>query len=514
MTKLRKRTATLLAFAGLIGTSLGAVGAAPAGASVPGIAYPSGLGILNGAMQVFWNAPSSDGGSAVTGYTVTAYDGSSNVVGTCSPSSLSSLQCTVTGLTNGTPYTFTVIATNADGDSAESPASSPAAPSTTPDAPSSTWALIPGDGTVDVGWYDPAWNGGSDISGYTVTASPGGATCTYAPGDTPTFSPSGHESDPRCTVSGLSNGTSYSFSITATNFVGSSSPYEAGSATPVGSPSAPSNVSVLRQFAGNAVVTWSFASSDGGSAITSYVATASPGGQTCSTFATWNECTIYGLDEGQTYTFTVAAVNAVGTGPSSGLSAPLLKNGLPDAPTNVTVAKGKDTARVSWTKPSGAAALGYSSVRGYLVTASPGGQQCYTKGATKASCVVVGLVPGVSYRFSVQTWTLAGLGAASAQTSAVQLGNVPGAPKQVKVTSTGAGKALVTWLAPASNGGVTITSYLVTSNASASSCTTAGLVHECEFTGLPVGFKATFSVKATNLIGTSSAGRSKAFKIS
>jgi len=61
-------------------------------------------------------APLSDGGSAITGYTVTSNPGSFIGTGSASP-------ITVTGLTNGTAYTFTVIATNSNGNSSPSIAS-------------------------------------------------------------------------------------------------------------------------------------------------------------------------------------------------------------------------------------------------------------------------------------------------------------------------------------------------------------------------------------------------------
>jgi peptidoglycan/xylan/chitin deacetylase (PgdA/CDA1 family) len=72
-------------------------------------------------VSVSWTAPSSDGGSPITGYTVTASPGGA----TCSTTG--ALSCMVTGLTNGTAYTFTVKATNSVG---TGPASSPSAPVT------------------------------------------------------------------------------------------------------------------------------------------------------------------------------------------------------------------------------------------------------------------------------------------------------------------------------------------------------------------------------------------------
>ena len=70
---------------------------------------------------VTFTAPASDGGSAITGYTVTSSPGGITAAGVASP-------ITVTGLTNGTSYIFTVVATNAVGDSPSSTASSPVTP--------------------------------------------------------------------------------------------------------------------------------------------------------------------------------------------------------------------------------------------------------------------------------------------------------------------------------------------------------------------------------------------------
>ena len=73
---------------------------------------------------VTWTAPASDGGSAITKYTVTSSpDGK-----TASTPDGSTLQATVTGLTPGTAYTFTVVATNAAGDGPASAASNSVTP--------------------------------------------------------------------------------------------------------------------------------------------------------------------------------------------------------------------------------------------------------------------------------------------------------------------------------------------------------------------------------------------------
>src|ERR1035438_4833838 len=67
---------------------------------------------------------------------------------------------------------------------------------------------------------------------------------------------------------------------------------------------------------GGAVVTWSPPASNGGSPVSGYVITASPGGKTVAT-ASVTSFLVGGLTNGTAYRFTVAAVNAAGTGPAS-----------------------------------------------------------------------------------------------------------------------------------------------------------------------------------------------------
>lgn len=81
--------------------------------TVPGI--PTNVSALPGNSQatVIFNAPTSNGGSPITGYIVTSNPENKTGTGTVSP-------ITITGLTNGTTYTFTVAATNVVGNSPQS----------------------------------------------------------------------------------------------------------------------------------------------------------------------------------------------------------------------------------------------------------------------------------------------------------------------------------------------------------------------------------------------------------
>jgi hypothetical protein len=187
---------------GLTHQSLIAFSFAPANATAPG--SPTGVSATAGdtSATVSWNAP-ANGGSPITGYTVTSNpDGvTASAVGT---------SVTVHGLTNGTTYTFAVTATNGVGTSGSSAPSNPVtpAPLTVPDPPTGV-AATAGNAQANVSWTAPASSGGSPILGYTVTSNPAGGTATTL-GATST------------TVTGLTNGTSYTFSVTASNVIGPS----------------------------------------------------------------------------------------------------------------------------------------------------------------------------------------------------------------------------------------------------------------------------------------------------
>ncbi len=86
-----------------------------------------------------------------------------------------------------------------------------------PGAPRSVQG-VGGNQQVVLSWQAPASNGGGAILSYTVTASPGGATC--------------QTSSTSCTITGLTNGTAYSFAVVATNNGGNSNSASAGPITP------------------------------------------------------------------------------------------------------------------------------------------------------------------------------------------------------------------------------------------------------------------------------------------
>jgi hypothetical protein len=83
---------------------------------------PSASSSDPGSASVAWATPLSDGGSIVDRYTVTAVDTTNSAHGgqTCTTNSATATSCSVSGLTGGDTYTFSVTATNGSGTSASS----------------------------------------------------------------------------------------------------------------------------------------------------------------------------------------------------------------------------------------------------------------------------------------------------------------------------------------------------------------------------------------------------------
>jgi alpha-tubulin suppressor-like RCC1 family protein len=94
-------------------------------ASVPGKPLDVVATAGDGNATVKWTRPDSDGGSTITGYVATSSPDSKACAWTSG-----SLSCTVSGLTNGVPYTFTVTATNGVGTGSASDPSSSVTPRT------------------------------------------------------------------------------------------------------------------------------------------------------------------------------------------------------------------------------------------------------------------------------------------------------------------------------------------------------------------------------------------------
>src|SRR6476646_418861 len=119
------------------------------------------------------------------------------------------------------------------------------------------------------------------------------------------------------TNTGLANGTTYYYKVSALNAIGEGGLSNERSAILLAQATVPGAPSLTSATPGNGQVSlaWGAPASNGGSAITSYTAPASPAGSTCASAGT--SCTVIGLSNCTSYSFTVRATNAIGTGSPS-----------------------------------------------------------------------------------------------------------------------------------------------------------------------------------------------------
>ena len=429
----------------------------------------------DGAATVAFTPPGSTGG-ALTGYVITSTPESKTATVDAHASS-----GTVTGLTNGTQYTFTVAATNAAGKGKESNPSNAVTPRGLPGQPTAVTA-VRGDGSATVSWTAAPGNG-APITSYKATAQPGGATATT--------------SGTSVTVTGLTNGSAYTFTVAATNVVGEGSASDASAAvTPAGAPLAPTGLTVTEVAVRSARLSWT-AGGDNGSPITGYTVQQSITNGTTFTAAaatvTGTTASVTGLANGQAYKFRVQGQNAIGGGAVSAASAAVTTPNVPGAPTGVTATAGNAQASVTWTAP---ASNGGSAITGYTVTAAPGGASATTSGALTA--VIPGLTNGTAYTFTVVATSAVGSSVASAASAPVTPAGLPAAPTGV-FGDRGNGQVLVHWTAPDS-GGSPLTGYVINASGGASA-TAAGAATSAVVTGLTNGTAYTFTVTASNAAG-------------
>ena len=296
----------------------------------------------NARAEVVWSNSGNDGGSPVTSYTVTAYLGGAlfKTVTVAAPEGGCSAppgwcSATVTGLTNGTAYTFKVASTNAVGTGPARSAPWAVTPRTVPGAPTGVTAN-PGNGQATVNWNAPLDNGKSAITSYTITAYSGGnilktveATGTSVP------------------VTGLVNGTAYTFTVAANNIAGTG-PASSASApvTPRTVAGPPENLTVVSVGDGQVGLVWDSPTSDGGASVSSFTVTVRSGDTLVTNVTAWvPTALITGLINGVAHTFEVTATNAAGAGPGVA-TGPVTPRTIPGAPTGVVASPGDGQASV------------------------------------------------------------------------------------------------------------------------------------------------------------------------
>ncbi|CAK0780793.1 hypothetical protein CCP3SC15_70046 [Gammaproteobacteria bacterium] len=390
-------------------------------------------------------------------------------------SGVTGTNATITGLVNGVKYYFKIKAINTAGTSTYSNEvnATPAAPPPTPTLTS----VVAGVGQVVLRWSSVATATSYNI--YQGTISGGEALVI-----------SGLTGTTR-TITGLTNGTTYFFTVTAVTNGGVSAFSNELSATPQAALLAPA---INSATPGNAAVTLKWSTVTGATSYNIFWGTVAGGENQTRTGVIGKAVAITGLVNGTTYFFKMKAVNASGTSPfSNEVSA--TPNTPPSAPVINTAVPGDMQVTLNWTSVTGATSYNvYDGV-------SSGGEfpTPILTGLTGNSVVVTGLTNGVPYFFKMRAVNTGGASGLSNELSTTP-GPTPRAPTVRSVTP-GNSQVTVKWTAVAN--AISYNIYWGTSAGGENLQKTALTGTSAVITGLTNGTTYFFTMKAVNASGTS-----------
>jgi cysteine-rich repeat protein len=460
---------------------------------VPGA--PTGATAVAGDGQavITWTAPVATGGSAITGYVVTPSPATPGTMAQTVGASVHT--ATLTGLVDGTSYTFAIVATNAIGDG---PAAVTAltTPLGKPAKPTGVTAIA-SVGQVTVSWA-AIDSRGAPLTKVTVKANTG-ANVVAAGNATSAI------------VTGLTNGTAYTFTVFATNAVGDGPASDpTASSTPGGLAGAPV-LTAATPGDKQVSLTWTAPGDTGGVALTGYTIdwTGGAGGTQTTADATTTAATIAGLTNGTAYTFTIYAVNARGPGAASNALAATPMSFPPGAPTLVDAMSALGTPgaiTVAFTAPTN---TGSTPITGYVLIATNVTSSAQTStqlGSTATSGTITGLLGGSSYTVAVAAINTGGQGALSNSSMPIAITSAPAAPASLTATSKPE-EVDLSFPVPDS-GGSAITRYDLEQTASGVVTVIAdatvgitGTTATAHVTGLQDGATYSFRVRADNQLG-------------
>ncbi|MFZ9651521.1 MAG: fibronectin type III domain-containing protein, partial [Ilumatobacteraceae bacterium] len=282
-------------------------------------------------------------------------------------------------------------------------------------------------------------------------------------------------------------------------------------------PIAPSTPRDLVVVAGNAsaALSWLAPTTDNGSSVTDYlIEFSSNSGSTWSTFndgvSTSTSATVTGLTNATTYSFRVKASSSAGTSDASNVVS--TTPGIPGEPTSLRPTALNQSVRLTWSAP---ALNGGSAVTDYIVeytTDVNAGYTLFDDGvSTSTTATVTGLTNGTSYFFRVKAVNSIGTGQPSGVASGAPWAIVvPSAPVDVRVTNIELNQIALSWSAPVSDGGSSVSDYLIeySSNAGLVWATFAdptSTIRSTTVTGLVNATSYIFRVSAINISGTGAA---------
>ena len=364
----------------------------------------------NGQVQLSWTAPVTNGGLAVTDYTI-QYSSDSGATWHTFPHAASvATTTTVTGLTNGTNYLFRVASVNDVGAGLYSANSSVVIPATSPDAPSALLG-VRGNRQVQLSWTAPVSNGGLPVKDYLIQYSSDSGSSWQTVSHAASVATT-------ATVTDLKNGTNYLFRVASVNDVGTGLFASTVSKIVPGLVAPPPSGLVASRGNGVVRLSWKAPTSTAGIRVADYaVQYSTNGGASWATVrdgvSTRTSAVLSGLTIGRDHIFRVASVGRAGTGDFSSPSGVVRPATVPQAPVRLMATAGLGQAIVSWASP---VSDGGSPITQYLVQYAPRGGRWVTAtsvGGSTTSVTVSGLASNRQYGFRVFAVNDLGMGVSS-----------------------------------------------------------------------------------------------------
>ena len=436
-----------------------------------------------------WVAPASDG--VITNYKIFR-DGSliatlGNVL----------TYTDITGTTPGQSYEYNISAVSAVGEGAQS-ADIVVSAGTNPDAPTNLTVtpLAGADHRLD--WTAPSYNGGIAISNYIIQRSESsntGFTTIATVGNVLTYT----DQDTNLVLN-----TIYYYQVLAVNSIGNSPASNVSNGLTGDKPNAITDVTVTAVANKQINVNWSapnanyypitsyqvFASENGGVAV-------SVGTPTITLFQHTN------LNIGSTYTYSVYAINSLGTSNISN-TPNALAGDIPGVPTNLTVTPiVPSRLDVSW----GASTPNAYTPTYTLAFSTNSGSTWNETTYTNLSALIqshTNLVNGQTYQYKVSATNALGTSAYTADVSG-KAGDIPSTPTNIQITTVSTTQLTFAWGIPNDNG-YTLTGYLVEQSTDNQQWTILNSNYQSNVyydSGLTQNTQYYYRVSAINALGTS-----------
>ena len=476
-------------------------------------ATPDGL---QGSTQIrlSWRAPSDDGGSPITGYRIErAVTRSGPWIIHVASTGSATTSYTHTGLDPKTTRFYWVRALTVEGHGDPSNVAEGTTNAARPGQPRNLRAQAAGPTSITLDWEEPASDGGEPITGYTIRErGPSGTWITIQSntGSTATT----------FERTGLQPATAYRYQVAAINRLGTGQwSFEAGTGTYAQAPGAPVGLTARAVGTARIDLSWSAPRNNGGDSIRAYRIEKSDDER-----RTWQPLRRSTNSKGTTFSdvnlqpattrhYRVAAINGAGTGPFSNIADATTDATVPGAPRSLDAeADGTSRIELSWRAP---ARDGGTRITGYRIEVSEDGGARWddlvaNSHNTRTTYVHTGLEPATRRHYRVSAINREGVSPASRVVSAITDATVPDAPTGLVATDVSPTQIDLFWLAPAYDGGATVTGYLIEVSENGTSWTdlvanTGSRATAFSHTGLLPGSERHYRVSAINRVGPGAA---------